>query len=60
MTSYYYNVEARAVETGPSRRGFSETRLGPYATEAEAAKALETLHKRNSERDEADGKWRDG
>lgn len=57
---WYYNVEARQAETGPSKRGFSETRLGPYATREEAESALATLHRRNDEADEADRRWREG
>lgn len=58
--AYYYNVEAQAVETGPSKRGFSETRLGPYPSESEASRALETLHRRNAEADETERSWREG
>ena len=58
--SWYYNVDKGQVEQGPSERGFSETRLGPFATEAEAAGALAALHRRNDEQDEADRAWREG
>lgn len=58
--AWYYNVEARQAETGPSKRGFRETRMGPYASRAEAEQALATLHARDTARDEADRRWRDG
>lgn len=58
--AWYYNVEARCAETGPSKRGFAETRMGPYATQQEAEQALETLHDRDAARDEADRRWREG
>jgi len=58
--AWYYNVEARQSETGPSKRGFAETRLGPFATREEADAALATLHRRNEEQDEADRRWREG
>ncbi len=59
-TAWYYNVEERTAETGPPKRGFRETRLGPFATQAEAEGALDRLHARDRERDAADKAWRDG
>jgi len=58
--AWYYNVEARQAETGPSKRGFAETRLGPYPDREAAERALETLHARDAAADEADRRWREG
>jgi hypothetical protein len=51
---WYYCLKHKTVEQGmicPAR-----TRLGPYATEAEAARALEKTKERNEEWDN-DPRW---
>lgn len=58
--AWYYNVEERRAEQGPSQRGFAETRLGPYPSKEDAEGALAALHRRNSELDEEDRRWREG
>ena len=58
--SWYYNVDERRAEKGPAKRGFLESRLGPYATKEEAERGLEELHRRNAEMDEQDRKWEEG
>jgi hypothetical protein len=58
--SWYYNVEKGQAERGPSKRGFREARLGPYATQAEAERGLAELHARNKRLDEEDRKWEEG
>ena len=50
----------RAPRRGPAKRGFLESRLGPYATKQEAERGLEELHRRNAEMDEEDRKWEEG
>jgi hypothetical protein len=56
--SYWYNVDTGKVETDENRsRG--ELVLGPYATEDEARRAIETAHARTEKWDEADRAWRD-
>jgi hypothetical protein len=44
---WYYNVNTREVEHGRFTR--AADRLGPYATEADARRALETARERNDE-----------
>ena len=56
--SYWYNVDTGKVETDDNRsRG--ELVLGPYATEEEARRAIETAHARTEKWDEEDRTWRD-
>jgi hypothetical protein len=53
---WYYCVKHGKVEEGPECP--AKNRLGPYATEAEAARAIETVHKRNEAWDN-DPRWGD-
>jgi hypothetical protein len=56
--SYWYNVDTGKVETDENRsRG--ELVLGPYATEEEARRAIETANARTEKWDEEDRAWRD-
>jgi hypothetical protein len=57
---WYYNVETGRAEQGPAKRGFLESRLGPYATREEAERGLEELHRRNAALDEEDRRWEEG
>ena len=54
---YYFNTRTRMVEKG--RQSAWEHLMGPYATEAEAQKALEIAQQRVDEWDEADAEWED-
>ena len=57
---WYYNVDTGKAEKGPARRGFLESRLGPYATREEAERGLDELHRRNAVMDEKDKRWEEG
>jgi hypothetical protein len=57
---WYYNVDTGKAEKGPARRGFLESRLGPYATREEAERGLDELHRRNAVMDEEDKRWEEG
>jgi hypothetical protein len=50
--SWWYCLTHRTVEHGPGCP--NKERLGPYATEDEAAHALDTVRRRNEEWDKAD------
>ena len=54
-TQFYYNLTTGAVEEGPQSPGTEL--MGPYATRAEAERALETAATRNQEWDEEDREW---
>jgi hypothetical protein len=54
-TAWYYCLTHQTVEHGPGCR--SADRMGPYATEAEAAAALETARRRTRQWDEDDHEW---
>ena len=56
--SYWYNVDTGKVETDENRSR-SELVLGPYATEEEARRAVETARARTDKWDEEDRAWRD-
>ena len=56
-TEYWFCVKHHAVET-PQGGCPHADRLGPYATEAEAARALEKVEQRNEEWD-TDPRWND-
>jgi hypothetical protein len=49
---WWYCLRHNTVEQGPGCPG--KDRLGPYATEQEAERALETVRERNREWDAAD------
>jgi hypothetical protein len=57
MSEYWYCLEHHAVETRGSGCKISD-RLGPYDSEAEAARALEKVKERNEEWDN-DPRWND-
>jgi hypothetical protein len=57
--SFWYNVDTGQVETDENRsRG--EQVLGPYATEEEARRAIETAHARTDKWDAEDRAWNEG
>lgn len=53
--AYWYNVITKQVEADPHNSPLSDL-LGPYDTEAAAAAALETAHRRSEAYDE---QWAD-
>jgi hypothetical protein len=56
---FWYNVETGKVEPDETKsRG--EDLMGPYETEAEAARALETARERTERWDEEDRAWEEG
>ncbi|WP_061962605.1 hypothetical protein [Demequina flava] len=57
-SQFYFNTSTGEVEEGPQSSW--ENRMGPYATRAEAARALETAKKRTEAWEEADEDWRKG
>jgi hypothetical protein len=57
MSEFWYCLKHHAVEKSGSGCKVSD-RLGPYDTEAEAARALEKVKERNDEWDN-DPKWND-
>jgi hypothetical protein len=54
--AYWYNVNTGKVETEEDR-GPGEDLMGPYATEAEASRALETAREKTERWDEQDKAW---
>lgn len=52
---WYYCIEHATVE--PKLGCRITTRMGPYETREEAARALETARERNKEWEEADEEW---
>jgi hypothetical protein len=50
--SWWYCLTHRTVEHGPGCP--NKERLGPYATQEEAARALDTVRRRNEDWDKAD------
>jgi hypothetical protein len=57
MSDYWYCVKHHAVEGADGCPPID--RLGPYATEAEAEKALEKVAERNAEWEAEDARWND-
>ena len=57
---WYFNVDTGKAERGPAKRGFLESRLGPYETREQAERGLEELHRRNAIKDEEDRRWEEG
>ena len=53
---YYFNTRTRMVEKG--RQSSWEHLMGPYPSEAEAARALETAQERTESWDEDDADWK--
>jgi hypothetical protein len=59
LMAYWYNVASGNVETDENKsRG--EDLMGPYDTEAEAARALEIARERTERWDEEDRAWEEG
>ena len=56
---YWYNTRTGRVETDVDRSQSADL-MGPYASHAEAANALESARKRTESWDEEDRRWRDG
>jgi len=57
---WYYNVDTGKAERGPARRGFLESRLGPYETQAEAERGLAELKAREKRKEDEDRAWEEG
>lgn len=60
--AYWFNIATRRVESDEDRSQGADL-MGPYATEAEAAAALETARQKTEEWDEEDRRekeWLDG
>lgn len=56
---FWYNVRTGKVETDDDKSQ-SKDLLGPYATEAEASRALRSAAERTRHWDEEDRRWREG
>jgi hypothetical protein len=56
---FWFNTRTGQVETDENK-GQSKDLLGPYATEAEAAHALDTARRRTESWDEDDRRWNNG
>ena len=54
--SYWYNTATGQVETDDNR-GQAQDVMGPYETEAEAARALQSAHERTEKWDEEERRW---
>ena len=54
--AFYWCLRHNRVETGDDLCP-AQYRLGPYATADDAARALETVEKRNAEWDAEDARW---
>lgn len=54
--SYWYNVTSGKVETDDERSPGAQV-MGPYETQDEAARALETARKRTEKWDDEDREW---
>ena len=57
--AYWYNLATRQVETDENKSP-SDDLMGPYDSEADAARALDTARERTEAWDEEDRKWEDG
>jgi len=56
---HYWCLEHRRVET-PEDRCASSNRLGPYDTQGQAERALQTVAERNRKFDDEDQEWETG
>ncbi len=56
---YWFNVSTGKVESDDERSQGAEV-LGPYASQAEAGRALDTARARTEEWDEEDRRWNAG
>jgi len=54
---YWYNTKTGRVEKG--RQSSWENRMGPYDTEAEARRALDTAAAKSAQWEREDAKWED-
>ena len=57
--AYWYNLNSGQVETDEDKSQGDDL-MGPYDTEAEAAKALQTARERTERWDEEDRAWEEG
>ncbi len=57
--AYWFNVGTKQVETDETRSKGDDV-MGPYDSEAEAARALESARERTESWDEEDRRWNDG
>ena len=56
---YWFNVRTGQVQTNYDK-GQGKDLMGPYPTEAEASRALQSAAERTDRWDEEDRRWRDG
>ncbi len=56
---YWYNVDTGRVQTD-AERGQNANVLGPYESEDEASRALETARAKTDRWDEEDREWEEG
>lgn len=54
--SYWYNTATGQVETDETR-GQAQEVMGPYDTQEEASKALQSAHERTEKWDQEDRQW---
>ncbi len=54
--SYWYNTATGQVETDETR-GQAQDVMGPYDTQEEASKALQSAHERTEKWDQEDRQW---
>jgi hypothetical protein len=57
--AYWYNLATGQVETDDNKSQ-SDDLMGPYDSEADAARALEIAHQRTEAWDDEDRKWEEG
>ncbi|QGN57035.1 methionine aminopeptidase [Nostocoides sp. HKS02] len=57
--AYWYNLTTGTVESDENKSQ-SDDLMGPYGSEAEAAKALDTARQRTEAWDEEDKAWEEG
>jgi hypothetical protein len=56
---FWFNIRTGKVEPDYDKSQGKDL-LGPYASEAEAARALESAHERTEQWDEEERRWREG
>lgn len=57
--AYWYNISTQQVES-EEQKSSSDDLMGPYATEAEASRALQTAAANTEAWDEEDRRWESG
>jgi hypothetical protein len=57
--AYWYNLTSGQVESDDNKSQGDDL-MGPYDTQADAARALETARERTDAWDEEDRKWEEG